>query len=201
MDPSVDTKLVLSIHRSFHSHPHLLPRRAPTSSPTSLPPSSEMLPRTWSIFHVGEEGGEAPKTGEAVGAAIGRLESSKGTCQRLEGLRILIQNSGRRSNVVINSSLRSCMPHHLTKASAPQIGFLKACFLCRKELSPHKDVYMYRGDQGFCSEECRQDQILLDERTEAEASARGTMKPPLRRPAAANKVQESDRRRRIVAAA
>ncbi|URE00533.1 PPR repeat [Musa troglodytarum] len=70
-----------------------------------------------------------------------------------------------------------------------------------KELSPHKDVYMYRGDQGFCSEECRQDQILLDERTEAEASARGTMKPPLRRPAAANKVQESDRRRRIVAAA
>ncbi|URE00542.1 PPR repeat, partial [Musa troglodytarum] len=179
MDPSVDTK-------------------APTSSPTSLPPSSEMLPRTWSIFHVGEEGGEAPKTGEAVGAAIGRLESSKGTCQRLEGLRILIQNSGRRSNVVINSSLRSCMPHHLTKASAPQIGFLKACFLCRKELSPHKDVYMYRGDQGFCSEECRQDQILLDERTEAEASARGTMKPPLRRPAAANKVQESDRRRRIL---
>ncbi|CAD5171831.1 unnamed protein product [Musa acuminata subsp. malaccensis] len=156
-----------------------------------------MLPRTWSIFHVGEEGGEAPKT---VAAAI---ESSKGACERLEGLRILIQNSGRRSNVVINSSLRSCMPHHLTKASAPQFGFLKACFLCRKELSPHKDVYMYRGDQGFCSEECRRDQILLDERTEAEASAIGRMKPPLRPPAAAaaNKVQESNRRRRIVAVA
>ncbi|RRT68358.1 hypothetical protein B296_00036085 [Ensete ventricosum] len=150
-----------------------------------------MLPRTWSIFHVGDEAGEAPKTGEAVGAAIGRLESSKGTCERLEGLRILIQNSGRRSNVVINPSLRS----------SPQLGFLKACFLCGKELSPHKDVYMYRGDQGFCSEECRRDQILLDERTEAEASARGRMKPPLRRPTAANKVQESDRRRRIVAVA
>ncbi|URE00541.1 PPR repeat [Musa troglodytarum] len=172
MDPSVDTKLVLSIHRSFHSHPHLLPRRAPTSSPTSLPPSSEMLPRTWSIFHVGEEGGEAPKTGEAVGAAIGRLESSKGTCQRLEGLRILIQNSGRRSNVA------------------------EITMNCGSDT-----VISRRGDQGFCSEECRQDQILLDERTEAEASARGTMKPPLRRPAAANKVQESDRRRRIVAAA
>ncbi|RWW44658.1 hypothetical protein BHE74_00049556 [Ensete ventricosum] len=153
-----------------------------------------MLPRTWSIFHVGDEAGEAPKTGEAVGAAIGRLESSKGTCERLEGLRILIQNSGRRSNVVINPSLRSFMPHHLPKASAPQLGFLKACFLCGKELSPHKDVYMY-------SEECRRDQILLDERTEAEASARGRMKPPLRRPTAANKVQESDRRRRIVAVA
>lgn len=62
-------------------------------------------------------------------------------------------------------------------------------------------VISRRGDQGFCSEECRRDQILLDERTEAEASARGRMKPPLRPPAAANKVQESDRRRRIVAVA
>lgn len=64
-------------------------------------------------------------------------------------------------------------------------------------------VISRRGDQGFCSEECRRDQILLDERAEAEASARGRMKPPLRPPAAAaaNKVQESDRRRRIVAVA
>ncbi|KAL8252567.1 hypothetical protein R6Q59_036260 [Mikania micrantha] len=43
--------------------------------------------------------------------------------------------------------------------------FLKSCFLCHKHLSPNKDVYMYRGDQGFCSEECRSRQIYIDDLT------------------------------------
>lgn len=106
------------------------------------PRCQRMIPRTTSIFHVGEEG-----AGEAAGAATrGRiwLESSRlDACERLQGLRILIQHSGRqRSNVVINSSLKysSCMA-----ASAPPFGlFLKACLWCRKEPSPHVDVYMYR---------------------------------------------------------
>ncbi|KAI3773262.1 hypothetical protein L1987_47787 [Smallanthus sonchifolius] len=41
--------------------------------------------------------------------------------------------------------------------------FLKSCFLCHKHLSFNKDVYMYRGDQGFCSEECRSRQIYIDD--------------------------------------
>ncbi|WVZ92644.1 hypothetical protein U9M48_038691 [Paspalum notatum var. saurae] len=50
-------------------------------------------------------------------------------------------------------------------------SFLKACYLCKRELCPDKDVYMYRGDQGFCSEECRWQQILVDEACEREAAA------------------------------
>ncbi|GAB4841928.1 hypothetical protein Ancab_011885 [Ancistrocladus abbreviatus] len=41
--------------------------------------------------------------------------------------------------------------------------FLKSCSLCNKPLKPDGDVYMYRGDQVFCSTECRSWQIVLDD--------------------------------------
>uniref|UniRef100_J3MTI5 FLZ-type domain-containing protein n=2 Tax=Oryza brachyantha TaxID=4533 RepID=J3MTI5_ORYBR len=56
-------------------------------------------------------------------------------------------------------------------ATGVSCSFLKACSLCRRELCPTKDVYMYRGDQGFCSEECRWQQIAVDEAREREAAA------------------------------
>ncbi|CDO98844.1 unnamed protein product [Coffea canephora] len=42
-------------------------------------------------------------------------------------------------------------------------GFLDYCFLCRQKLLPGKDIYMYKGDRAFCSEECRCRQIFMDE--------------------------------------
>lgn len=47
-----------------------------------------------------------------------------------------------------------------------QDDFLSACYLCKRHLSPGKDIYMYRGDRAFCSVECRCQQILMDERSE-----------------------------------
>ncbi|XP_043726196.1 FCS-Like Zinc finger 5-like [Telopea speciosissima] len=44
--------------------------------------------------------------------------------------------------------------------------FLRACNLCKRCLGPVHDIYMYRGDSAFCSLECRQQQINLDERKE-----------------------------------
>ncbi|XP_057545114.1 FCS-Like Zinc finger 13-like [Amaranthus tricolor] len=43
--------------------------------------------------------------------------------------------------------------------------FLSSCHLCKKGLID-KDIYMYRGEKAFCSEECRQRQIGIDERKE-----------------------------------
>ncbi|KAG8059833.1 hypothetical protein GUJ93_ZPchr0002g24098 [Zizania palustris] len=37
--------------------------------------------------------------------------------------------------------------------------FLDACFLCRKRLAGNRDIFMYRGDTPFCSEECRRTQM------------------------------------------
>ncbi|XP_055827115.1 FCS-Like Zinc finger 17-like [Solanum dulcamara] len=47
-------------------------------------------------------------------------------------------------------------------------SFLKYCFLCNKTLRLDKEVYMYKGDLGFCSVECRNRQIYLDEIKELE---------------------------------
>ncbi|KAL9271459.1 FCS-Like Zinc finger 14-like protein [Drosera capensis] len=43
--------------------------------------------------------------------------------------------------------------------------FLSSCFLCRKGLRG-KDIFMYRGEKAFCSVECRDRQIAMDERKE-----------------------------------
>nr|XP_004245848.1 myb-like protein D [Solanum lycopersicum] len=45
-------------------------------------------------------------------------------------------------------------PHHY---------FLDACSLCKKRLGDNSDIFMYRGDTPFCSEECRQQEIEKDE--------------------------------------
>ncbi|XP_028777976.1 FCS-Like Zinc finger 3 [Neltuma alba] len=44
--------------------------------------------------------------------------------------------------------------------------FLEACFLCRKPLGFNRDIFMYRGNTPFCSKECRQEQIEIDESKE-----------------------------------
>ncbi|ONI22276.1 hypothetical protein PRUPE_2G118400 [Prunus persica] len=41
--------------------------------------------------------------------------------------------------------------------------FLDACFLCRKPLGNNSDIFMYRGNTPFCSKDCRQEQIQVDE--------------------------------------
>ncbi|KAJ1696201.1 hypothetical protein LUZ63_004713 [Rhynchospora breviuscula] len=46
-------------------------------------------------------------------------------------------------------------------AAAP---FLRACGLCKRSLGPGRDTFMYRGEVAFCSLECRQQQMNLDER-------------------------------------
>ncbi|XP_051193250.1 uncharacterized protein [Lolium perenne] len=44
--------------------------------------------------------------------------------------------------------------------------YLHACFRCARVLAGNRDIFMYRGDTPFCSEECRQQQIDTDEAAE-----------------------------------
>ncbi|MED6112302.1 hypothetical protein PIB30_060459 [Stylosanthes scabra] len=57
-----------------------------------------------------------------------------------------------------------------------QPHFLQACFLCKKPLSDNRDIFMYRGDTPFCSEECREEQIEIDEEKEKKKSISSSMK-------------------------
>ncbi|KMS99886.1 hypothetical protein BVRB_1g017350 [Beta vulgaris subsp. vulgaris] len=44
-----------------------------------------------------------------------------------------------------------------------QSHFLDSCFFCNKSIKPNKDIFMYRGNTPFCSDNCRQEQIEIDE--------------------------------------
>ncbi|GMI95988.1 hypothetical protein like AT3G22550 [Hibiscus trionum] len=44
-------------------------------------------------------------------------------------------------------------------------NFLSFCHTCKKNLSPGKDIYIYRGEKAFCSKECRYQEMVLEEGT------------------------------------
>ncbi|TVU05668.1 hypothetical protein EJB05_48840 [Eragrostis curvula] len=139
-----------------------------------------MLPRKQSIFHLGEEGGAAVHHrgalavgGAAMTTAGGGVRRARERERHVVGLQILVHHHhhhhhGRYGHAHAGSVVLKPMVR--PRAAAVSCSFLKACSLCRLELSPNKDVYMYRGDQGFCSEECRWQQILVDEARERDAA-------------------------------
>ncbi|XP_040999047.1 FCS-Like Zinc finger 17-like [Juglans microcarpa x Juglans regia] len=99
------------------------------------------------------------------------------------GLQILVQISHGESNVLVKShAISKSQPtsearDHVQTKSLEYSRFLKTCRLCSKKLSPRKDVYMYRGDQGFCSVECRDSEVVLDEMREVETSTKQMLSP------------------------
>ncbi|KAL5216374.1 hypothetical protein ABZP36_007775 [Zizania latifolia] len=51
--------------------------------------------------------------------------------------------------------------------------YLEICLLCRRPLGGNRDIFMYRGNMPFCSEECRQEQIDIDEAREQTSKQTG----------------------------
>ncbi|KAK9690301.1 hypothetical protein RND81_09G118800 [Saponaria officinalis] len=45
----------------------------------------------------------------------------------------------------------------------PISEFMKYCHSCKMKLDHGKDIYMYRGEKAFCSEECREREIYFDQ--------------------------------------
>lgn len=49
------------------------------------------------------------------------------------------------------------------QSSSGSENFLSFCYTCRKNLEQKIDIYIYRGEKAFCSQECRYQEMLLDE--------------------------------------
>lgn len=49
-------------------------------------------------------------------------------------------------------------------------GFLSFCHACGKSLAQGKDIFMYRGEQAFCSHECREREMVSEEEETASYS-------------------------------
>ncbi|PUZ51380.1 hypothetical protein GQ55_6G180300 [Panicum hallii var. hallii] len=70
-------------------------------------------------------------------------------------------------------------------SAAETAAFLRACGLCNRRLGPGRDTFMYRGDTAFCSLECRQQHITIEEWKEKSASAAAASDPVVLPPAGA----------------
>ncbi|KAL6491763.1 hypothetical protein OROGR_011900 [Orobanche gracilis] len=101
--------------------------------------------------------------------------SSSSSCKGSddEGLRLILTKpaNGNSNQVVVKHKLPSFMQmndhhHHLSYC------YLKSCHLCHKSLNLDREIYMYMGDMGFCSVECRDRQIYLDEKKEVRRNFR-----------------------------
>ncbi|KAL6633758.1 hypothetical protein ACP70R_026429 [Stipagrostis hirtigluma subsp. patula] len=75
------------------------------------------------------------------------------------------------------------------------VHFLDACFLCLKPLAGNRDIFMYRGDTAFCSEECRTAQMEADEA--AERKERASAKTVARGPMPAREVEGPQERGKV----
>ncbi|KAK9144779.1 hypothetical protein Sjap_004682 [Stephania japonica] len=84
--------------------------------------------------------------------------------RRGSSFRSLSSLSSSTSSSASSSSPRSA--RFFEDNSYQQPHFLESCFLCKKPLGSNRDIFMYRGDTPFCSEECRQEQIEIDEMKE-----------------------------------
>ncbi|KAL0546190.1 hypothetical protein IC582_016096 [Cucumis melo] len=76
---------------------------------------------------------------------------------------------GYPTNTQISGYQQMLSPRNFRRHSVDlqeNANFLRACSLCSRPLVPGRDIYMYRGDRGFCSDECRQKQMKQDERME-----------------------------------
>ncbi|EPS73930.1 hypothetical protein M569_00831, partial [Genlisea aurea] len=54
--------------------------------------------------------------------------------------------------------------------------FLNTCDSCQKKLQG-KDIYMYRGEKGFCSEDCRYRQMAVEEEPKEKCGSETTTSP------------------------
>ncbi|PUZ61403.1 hypothetical protein GQ55_4G273300 [Panicum hallii var. hallii] len=71
------------------------------------------------------------------------------------------------------AALGAGMRRHSASAdcfTVPEAAFLKACGLCKRGLGPGRDTFIYMGEVAFCSQECRQHQMNLDELREKKCS-------------------------------
>ena len=93
---------------------------------------------TMSPLNVEEEGHEGKRRPNFPGH-----ESFKRSSVDPVGLRILTQFSHGESNLVLKSACRLKVPTPPPPSGAsPESCFLKSCYLCNKELTPDKDIYM-----------------------------------------------------------
>ncbi|XP_066350345.1 uncharacterized protein [Miscanthus floridulus] len=99
--------------------------------------------------------GESRKLAELLGIPV------PGPRPHAAVLPLFVPQRRRTGGMKGGGAMKPSSMFYVHEADVVQIHhFLEECSLCTKSLSG--DIFMYRGDTPFCSEECRQQQIEVD---------------------------------------
>ncbi|XWS76382.1 hypothetical protein CRYUN_Cryun01aG0171500 [Craigia yunnanensis] len=63
---------------------------------------------------------------------------------------------------IFDNCIVECYCSVLGKPKSAPKSFLSFCHTCKKNLEQKIDIYIYRGEKAFCSQECRYQEMLLD---------------------------------------
>ncbi|XP_057427699.1 FCS-Like Zinc finger 8-like [Lotus japonicus] len=99
---------------------------------------------------------------QAVPAATGVMRlsemelSEEYTCVISHGV------NPRTTHIFDNCVVESYFSLPNNQHSAASVHFLNFCYTCKKHLEQTKDIFIYRGEKAFCSQECRHQEMVLD---------------------------------------
>ncbi|XP_062229829.1 FCS-Like Zinc finger 7-like isoform X2 [Phragmites australis] len=110
-----------------------------------------------SVYQTGGEGEEHQSTPEAAEAAVPEMDEEER----------YVKVASRFFRV------KAC-----GGAAMARLHYLQSCFLCKKNIACNRDIFMYKGDAAFCSEDCRQEQMDIDEALDAVARRHRLLRMP-----------------------
>ncbi|KAI3801014.1 hypothetical protein L1987_29114 [Smallanthus sonchifolius] len=82
-----------------------------------------------------------------------------------EYTRVVTHGSNPKTTHIYNNCVVDCCCDVLQSdpdPKSPWQSFLSFCHTCKKSLEDDCDIFMYRGEKAFCSEECRCQEMVLD---------------------------------------
>lgn len=64
------------------------------------------------------------------------------------------------------------------RGGGANLHYLGSCFLCKESIACNRDIFMYKGDAAFCSDDCRQEQMDMDEALQSVARRHRLLRAP-----------------------
>ncbi|KAF3436277.1 hypothetical protein FNV43_RR23369 [Rhamnella rubrinervis] len=68
----------------------------------------------------------------------------------------------RTTHIFDNCIVESFYSLSASNSNSASQNFLSYCYTCKKNLEQKNDIYIYRGEKAFCSQECRNQEMVLD---------------------------------------
>nr|GEU73470.1 hypothetical protein [Tanacetum cinerariifolium] len=118
-----------------------------------------------------EFSGQLARTGSRTGSGSGRESVDGMSLSEMElseeYTRVISYGSNpKTTHIYDNCVVESCCDGIISGANespkSPWQSFLSFCHGCKKNLEDDCDIFMYRGEKAFCSEECRCKEMILD---------------------------------------